>query len=123
MIKEAYCSFEVSKLLKEKGFNVHCDKGWDTNLYGVKQSRNFSINFDDKKTWIPDPTHQMAMAWLREAYNIHIGINPISEKGYNATIYDVADFDDCGIISDTESFFHAEEAVEAALKYCLESLI
>lgn len=24
MIKEAYCSFEVSKLLKEKGFDAQC---------------------------------------------------------------------------------------------------
>ena len=44
-------------------------------------------------------------------------------KGYNAAIYDITDFDDYGIISDTEYFFHMGEAVEVALKYCLENLI
>ena len=28
MIKEAYCSFEVAKLLKEKGFNEKCRGGY-----------------------------------------------------------------------------------------------
>ena len=110
MINEDYCSYEVAKLLKEKGFDEPC-----TELN--------KLCLRDGEKPVLKVTHQKAMKWLREVRNIHIGINPISEKGYNATIYDVADFDDCGIISDTKFFFHVEEAVEAALKYCLENLI
>lgn len=65
----------------------------------------------------------MACDWLREVHHIYIAPNPIAHKGYIATIYDVADFDDYGIISDTECYFHPGEAVEEALKYCLENLI
>lgn len=108
MTTEDYCSYEVAKLLKEKGFNY---QGFDY------------IDFEGEVIRQDRPTHQMAMKWLREVHHLHIGINPISGKGYNATIYDVTDFDNCGIISDTEFFFHAEEAVEAALKYSLENLI
>ena len=106
MIKERYCSREVSKLLGEKGFDIPCNSWYYYYACRIQQ-----------------PTHQMACDWLRKTYNIHIGINPISGKGYNATIYDVADFDDCGIIYSTESFFHIEEAYEAALKYSLENLV
>lgn len=31
MIKEAYCSFEVAKLLKEKGFNEEVISYYDTD--------------------------------------------------------------------------------------------
>ena len=129
MIQEAYCSKEVSKLLKEKGFDEELSMVYTSysdlcKCYRYDSIRNSNYN-DITKNYFEctAPTHQMAMRWLREVHNIHIGINPISEKGYNATIYDVADFDDYGIISDTEFFFHPEEAIEAALKYCLENLI
>ena len=122
MIKERYCSYEVARLLEEKGFDEECgyyyehgtDKPHEMTRDEIVESCNFCIKA---------PTHQMACDWLRKAYNIHIGINPISGKGYNATIYDVADFDDYGIIYSTESFFHVEEVYEAALKYSLENLV
>ena len=120
-IKEDYVSSEVAKLLKEKGFNEPC-----YTCYLNKEFSHYdylSTNFELIDNAFAAPTLQMAMKWLREVHYIHIGINPISGKGYNATIYDVADFDDYGIISDTEFFFHPEEAIEAALKYSLENLI
>lgn len=120
-ITEDYVSFETAKLLKEKEFNEHC-----YTCYLNKELSHYdylSNNFELIDNAISAPTHQMACRWLRDVHNIHIGINPISGEGYNATIYDVADFDDYGIISDTEFFFHPEEAIEAALKYVLENLI
>ena len=120
-IKEDYVSSEVAKLLKEKGFNEPC-----YTCYLNKEFSHYdylSTNFELIDNAFAAPTLQMAMKWLREVHYIHIGINPISGKGYNATIHDVADFDDYGIISDTEFFFHPEEAIEAALKYSLENLI
>lgn len=68
MIKEAYCSFEVAKLLKEKGFTEECEYFYDW----YKESESYHIcskggTCNNEK--YPDeysmPTHQMAMAWLR----------------------------------------------------------
>ena len=151
MIKERYCSYEVARLLKEKGFRENCRYCYGTavrhNGEDIDEDEEFELKsegradeieyikggilhnlyYDNGKSFGKDvyatSTHQMACDWLRKAYNIHIGINPISGKGYNATIYDVADFDDCGIIYSTESFFHVEEVYEAALKYSLENLV
>ena len=39
MIKEAYVSFEVAKLLKEKGFDTHCDRGWNIYCYDENHPR------------------------------------------------------------------------------------
>ena len=119
---EDYVSFETAKLLKDKGFSLPSTnfEDWVFCMYDENGDIQWGCYHPDYYCRV---TLQMAMKWLREVHHIHIGINPISEKGYNAIIYDVADFDDYGIISDTESFFHVEEACEAAIMYCLENLI
>ena len=61
MIQEAYCSSEVAKLLKEKGFNEPV-----TELN--------KLVFQDAERPILKVTHQKAMAWLREKHNIHISV-------------------------------------------------
>ena len=130
MITEDYVSFDTAKLLKDKGFDVPIyteihkefkDERPDAFIWRSERKENF--NDTRSEGFYSCPTIQMAMKWLREVHNIHIGINPISGEGYNATIYDVADFDDYEIISDTKFFFHVEEACEAAVKHCLEKLI
>lgn len=120
MIKEDYVSFEVARLLEEKGFNevVHA-------YYNIFDKVNLDFNVSGRAPHlqIPCPTHQMAMAWLREVHKIFIVIQPVSGKGYGAVLCDVGDFDDFNYIGETDYFFHPEEAVEAALKYVLENLI
>ena len=61
MIQEAYCSFEVARLLKEKGFNIP--------IWTRYENSNNDVIFGDKYNWnnspmgqISVPTHQMAMA-------------------------------------------------------------
>ena len=126
MIQEAYCSFEVAKLLKEKGFNEGCSFVVNTISKGVMPvswpTTNSDIE-DEKANLITLPTHQMAMAWLREVHNIFIVISPVSNKGYGAVLCDVGDFDDFNYIGETDYFFHPEEAIEAALKFILKNLI
>lgn len=136
MIKEAYCSYEVSKLLNEKGFDAFCDTGWDKNLYDKEHARNFSIGFDKKENWISRPTHQMAMAWLREngfEISITFGFPHIDyrqEYRYFWSIVKVMDNHLEYPMCDPNSYEYKEEmacsydeAVEAALKYTLENLI
>lgn len=128
MIKEAYCSFEVAKLLKEKGFN------WDCITYYVDSEHDnvkYSMLFENNTTWeercYSAPTHQMAMKWLREEKNIFIVIEPhaydyVNEKNesYVCSLWVGDNYYEYIESRDYPSY---EEAVEAALKYVLKNLI
>lgn len=121
MIKERYINHEVANLLKDKGFNEPCVGYYSTE--GKLKLLNYA---ETNSEWFKNtsaPTQQMACDWLIENYKVHINVSFVSGKGYVGTICDISDFDDYGIIFDTESFFHVEEACEAAIKYCLENLI
>lgn len=112
-LQEDYCSFEVAKLLKEKGFK--CGATYSKGF--VKDGDGFVgglIRHEDKIT------HQMAMKWLREK-GYHIVIMKDVPK-YQVYIQDLNDggFNVSGI---TRTFNTYEEAVEAAIKYSLENLI
>ena len=121
MIQEAYCSFEVSKVLKEKGFVQE-------TLMAYNQNGNFMPNGaieDTYQIFYPAPTHQLAMAWLREEHKLHIGIAR-GPKGYHITIETIP----LGVVKyitreivGTNYVDSYEEAVEAALKCILENLI
>ena len=126
MIKEAYCSFEVAKLLKEKGFNEEVISYYDTDGQGYFISPR-ECNIGTGSVYAA-PTHQMAMKWLREVHNICITIYPDKENGYEAVLYNIKD--DVEIILQSFGIYGShifedsyEEAVEAALKYVLENLI
>lgn len=111
MIQEDYCSFEVSKLLKEKGFDY---QGFDY------------IDFEGEVIKQDRPTHQMAMKWLREVHGLSVetfsikgtsNICPVFWKG-NVVKLLIQDR-----VFSGELVSSYEEAVEAALKYALENLI
>ena len=127
MITEDYCSYEVAKLLKEKGFDEYCDNYYDQSSDEPQQLTldEMYYSYDE---FIKAPTHQMAMKWLREIHNICITIYPDKEKGYEAVLYDIKD--DVEIILQSFGIYGSHifkdsytEAVEAALKYSLENLI
>ena len=113
MIKEAYCSDDVCKLLKENGFKEPCT---DLNKLVIK---------DGEKPFIK-VTHQKAMAWLREVYGIFIAINN-DDLDFNWQCYDLINRGstlDPKILSESYAGYKTyEEAIEAAIKYSLENLI
>ena len=124
MLTEDYVSFEVAKLLKEKGFN-------ECPLFRYDDCGHLWVQGGYNKTikWhFPAPTLQMAMKWLREVHNI--GIFPytythISDRktihSYVTAIINLKTYElmtDSYLSNDTY-----ENAVEAAIKYCLENLI
>lgn len=126
MIQEAYCNFEISNLLKKKGFDELCSKKYDCyknivpagKMIELWQNSEFDVDEECSA-----PTHQMAMAWLREK-NIFIEIHASrTEKNFYryTIIHTPVSLDD--IQSTPEYFYTYEDAVEAALKYTLESLI
>lgn len=128
MIKEAYCSFEVSKLLKEKGFGEECSYRYIAEPDYKTPEFVCSPIGNGSKYLYNAPSHQMAMAWLREVYNIHIEIYVI--KNYDKKVceytYTIMDLNFPGSddgIDCCNKYKTYEEACEAAIKYCLEKLI
>ena len=145
MITEDYVSFEVAKLLNEKGFN------WEWSPFYSKQDKdewaqnnNYNIpnpNYDPDIPFdsemlnviAPHVSLQIAMKWLREVHNLHIITIPYAPMDrhphhpgeadivYIAQIFKgIIPIDKIGrsIIKLTN-----EEATEAAIKYCLENLV
>jgi len=129
MITEDYVSFETAKLLKEKEFNEACYAYYDGgHRHLLKFAQNGLYNNAGvvaNKGICVAPTHQMAMKWLRENYEIFIQPNivflyPIR---YFATIFCYGDNLKTQQDVETERFDTHEESCEAAIKYCLENLI
>ena len=120
MIQEAYCSFEVARLLEEKGFN---EPTWTCYI----EHEIFHYNYTSSNSELIDgvisaPTHQMAMTWLRETYGIDIVIE-ISDPSVKDRKYYCIIWDGNNNSHILDLFNSCEDAVEAALKYCLENLI
>ena len=123
-ITEDYVSFEVAKLLKDKGFDEcplfrydDCGQLW------VKGGYNKTL-----KWHFPAPTLQMALKWLRIKHNI--GIFPstycLLKDGklthpYGTCITDLVTYEI--IVDDCLPAETYEEAIENALIYCLKNLI
>ena len=130
-MKEAYCSYEISKLIKEKGFD------WTCISYYVDYEPNdvkYSMLFEDNTTWeercCSAPTHQMACAWLRER---NIGIVPEihttqDPKNYYWSAYIFylnKPWDILHYVSEPSKnvIDGYNSVIEQALKYTLENLI
>jgi len=127
-MKEAYCSYEISKILKEKGFDEPCYQKYDDEGY-LSSNHVGYINSEKpcNDFCALAPTHQMACAWLREKHFI-IVVTPVlfnvnyedSKWGYDIWADDNLEVsaEDCS--NPLKSY---EEATEMALKYVLENLI
>ena len=151
MITENYVSFEVAKLLREKGFREVCSRcygiavlhngvhisvdeefelkheGRGNEIEYVEGGMFYDLNYknsnDDADVWSA-PTLWGAMKWLREVHNVTIVSIPISFKkksGYNKWKCELYIE---GVFEHMNSKFSTyEDACEAALKYCLINLI
>ena len=130
MIKEDFVSFETAKLLKEKGFDEYCSGYYkfDKSLGILSNAIINNSALDDDGIDISAPTLQMAMKWLREEKNYHIMIDCHGTKNWLPTIQHTVGSDDYKIEGKVQKisgngFDSYEEAVVAALKYCLTILI
>ena len=128
-IQEDYVSFEVAKLLKEKGFNERLLTYYLTaedkkrGYFQIMAFTDDTIDNNHSVYCYLAPTLQMTMKWLREVHNLHIDVDP-SEGDWNPTIIELDSWT-CALkfgdkIPIQDSY---EEACEAAIKYCLENLI
>ena len=129
MIKEDYVSFEIAKLLKEKGFDITlCNTCYKYN--GKFCNNRKSMSGVDNMICYPAPTIQMAMKWMREKHCIFIAtefgwfhgdyeyqasvvkMNPTAPPTPNSIDY-IKGFRN-------KSY---EIACEESIKYCLEILL
>lgn len=135
-ITEDFVSFEVAKLLKEKGFNVLVPQGYDTNeleyeKYDLPKGIQFGISSNTgKENFVTAPTHALAIKWIRENFGIHIEIRHIKTFGVNRfhiVIWKYSEEDyhtiHCNNNIGYEVWNTPEEATEAALLYTLQNLI
>ena len=127
MIQEAYCSHEVAKRLKEKGFNGPCRSYFIDNADYIDSSYSIEELTDlNMGVWETlRPTHQMAFTWLREVHHIFVEISThIDLNGKYLFSYAILD-STCNYIRRgcTDYSWKYEDVVEAALKYVLENLI
>ena len=135
MITEDYVSFETAKLMKEKGFNER------TNMPHIDDYQRLVCYI---------PTLQMAMKWLEEVHHILVIPDYIYECTDTSWVYKIyrlgengkpercvvkgVSYDDGNNPTEHiigyrdyelsyKDYAKKEEAIEAAIKYCLENLI
>jgi hypothetical protein len=126
MITEDYVSFEIAKLLKEKGYwnmatMLYKENGDIVNYNVPLNNKGFSSTLG---VFYEAPTLQMAMKWLREIHKLPINIwydkeedTPDDEVWNSEIAIDRPSYILIG------SFASYKEACQAAIKYCLENLI
>lgn len=130
MIEERICSYKLSKLLQEKGFDEECANWYIDDFNGpitVNDCIGPQSNSDHyaKDFECTAPTHQMAMDWLRIVYNINIIILPSRTDVYffrYEIIFSPNPLDD--IYCPTTHYCREYgQAVEEACQYALEILV
>lgn len=130
MSKEQYVTFEVARLLKEKGFD------WFTYSYYTKDDvdkepyfgmenlcpDNWNGEVDEvNDLWFSAPTQQMACRWLREEKDIDI--IPFHERLPHGCYWCRIEHNLLTAHQQSPIYSTYEDAVEAALQYCLTNLI
>ena len=106
-IKEEYCSKDIYRLLKEKGF--------DGEIHTI---------FDEEGYTQPSITLQVAMRWLREAHNIIIEPTSVwNGKKWEYQLFIVTPQNADSPYYEHNPYSSYEECVETGIKYCLKNLI
>ena len=129
MITEDYVSLKSAKFLREKGFDEMCEyvyRNPDENMIYVLQKffkpiKNSEL-IDEVYT---APTLSITMKWLRKVHNLHIEIIWYQlPLGYAPNIVNIKEHKTVASIRNkNKEWDEPEEAIKAAIKYCLENLI
>ena len=129
MITEDYVSYEIAKLLKNKGFDEAKNRYYNAQCNQIRTvSDTFMWHWNNEEFMkrvlmegaIAIPTLQMTMKWLREVHHIFLSIQQHMDMSYVWYAY----MDGVPKGCDRESHNNTYEAAcEAAIKYCLEKLI
>lgn len=130
-ITEDRCSFEVSKLLKEKGFNLPQVPITDGNNI-LRRTQNYLENCLHEQNVFRQPTHALAIKWTRENFGIYIHVAPATDNRWLGKIHNLHSEENqvmthYGELVSTHipSLYEksSEEATETVLLYTLKELI
>lgn len=135
-MKEAYVSYEVAKLLKDKGFDWRVFNFYDEHerfsehIGSVYTLYNWNYPTKDEygSHYCSAPTQQMACRWFWEEKGLNInaiyGDYPSLKRSF--WMPQIDSLDGCYGVED-EDFFREydsrEDCIEAALEYALTNLI
>jgi hypothetical protein len=123
MVTEDYVSFEIAKLLKEKGFDEECRAIYEEGILRINTLCEYHNS--ELSSYVCVPTLQMTLKWLREIYNIYIDILTYT-TGKNIQFRWVG-YEKGRLFSQEEGktiyFDSYEQTIEAALLYVLKNLI
>ena len=124
-IQEKYCSLEVSKLLKEKGFGTPVQYCYDKNDELVLYKDVF-VNFENHNTDASEktsrPTHALAIEWIRVNLNWHFELIWDIFEGKLMWFYSLTQIGDLKKDSiDMKPMDSIEQANEEALLYILKN--
>lgn len=130
-IEEDYVSFELAKLLKEKGFDEGCRARYGTAGSFSYEKYEVEASGCEMHNSILAPTLQMAMKWLRIEHNIHIEPHIVKTRnsyGYMPNYIDLKElkqhfpFDEFDFSNaDKYACITYDKACEVAIKYYLEN--
>lgn len=125
MITEDFVSKEIAELLKEKGFDEETRSCYylnDTSKVYLNGSVSCNYNgYGFQNICVSAPTLQMAIKWLREVCGLIISIEfQAICSTWKWRIYIKSSNKKH---TDFQHYNKYEEAVETAIKYCLEHLI
>lgn len=131
-------SFELAKLLKEKGFDEPCSHAYkevENPVLYIHQDKKYNNSFE--KEWqntvrknshmknaainrYSAPTIAEVVMWLCEEYGVWITVTSISQESWQCHMTKKGDsLGKCYL----EDFYNPTEAYEAAIEYCLNDLI
>lgn len=103
-IEEAYCSLGISKILRDKGFQIYCQRSFNPSTNKPQSSPS-----DNTIPAIARPTHAVAMEWIRINFGKFISITTDDNHQFRFEIL--------------SRFNSPQEGVEEALLYVLKNLV
>lgn len=121
-IQEPYCSFEVSKLLKEKGLISNESKLFFGEDGFSRNKKDYNMNTSVfAESYIERPTHALAIEWIRVNFGFYVEVDtPDGKDGkYEASVHKVKGY---GSYYEYEADT-PQEATETTLLYILKHLI
>lgn len=126
MITEDYVSFEVAKLLKEKGFEEETWGYYPIKGDGIGLFRRSGVeyNHNNSQVQISAPTLQMVQKWLREEHKVDIAIyHELNDDSTSVYYKYIGVMPGKTVFECKQGAVKYEQAVENAIKWVLENLI
>jgi hypothetical protein len=135
-------SFEIAKLLKEKGFDELCNNHYSQALfegtnpdwegvfpkYSVFKHSDYHNNSkpNNNNLWFEcsAPTISEVIMWLYEKHGVWVVVNIDIQNRWYFELFNLKDKRNAEILIDDEYWLNSPtEAYEVAIEYCLTNLI